>query len=70
MTIPEEYRRARGRHVVSALHAHPVFVTKHRRGVWTADMLRSCEDAMRKVCGDFSATLRARSPAKTITCTC
>jgi len=44
--------------VVSAVHAHLVFVTKYRRGVLDADMLRSCEDAMRKVCGDFGAQLR------------
>jgi REP element-mobilizing transposase RayT len=35
-----------------------VFVTKYRRGVLDADMLASCKDAMRKVCGDFSAELR------------
>ena len=36
--IPQEYRR--GRYVVSALHIHLVFVTKYRRGVLDADMLR------------------------------
>ena len=56
MTISGDYRR--GRHVVSALHVHLVFVTKYRRGVLDADMLRCCEDAMRNVCGDFSAELR------------
>jgi putative transposase len=56
MTIPADYRR--GRHVVSALHVHLVFVTKYRRGVLNADMLRCCDDAMRKVCGDFGAELR------------
>jgi putative transposase len=35
-----------------------VFVTKYRRGVPGADMLRCCEDAGRKVCGDFGASLR------------
>lgn len=40
------------------LYVHLVFVTKYRRGVLDADMLRSCEDAMRKVCGDFGAELR------------
>lgn len=35
-----------------------VFVTKYRQGVLDADMLRCCEDAMRKVCGDFGAELR------------
>src|SRR6516165_1635818 len=53
MTFPEDYRR--GRHVVSALHVHLVFVTKYRRGVLDADMLSCCKDAMRKVCEDFGA---------------
>ena len=44
--------------MVSARHAHLIFMTKYRRGVLDADMLRSCEDAMRKVCGDFGAELR------------
>ena len=55
MTIAEEYRR--GRHVVSVLHVHWVFVTKDRRGVLNADMLPSCQDATRKVRGDFGAGL-------------
>ena len=54
--MSEDYRR--GRRVVSVLHVHLVFVTKYRRGVLDADMLRCCEDAMRKVCGDFGANLR------------
>lgn len=56
MTFDEGYRR--GRHVVSALHVHLVFVTKYRRGVLDADMLDCCEQAMRKVCADFGASLR------------
>ena len=36
---------------------HLVFVTKYRRGVLDADMLRR-QDAMRKVCGDFGADMR------------
>ena len=56
MTFPEDYRR--GRHVVSALNVHLVFVTKYRRGVLDAAMLDACETAMRKVCADFSADLR------------
>lgn len=51
-----DYRR--GRHVVSAFHVHLVFVTKYRRGVLNADMLWCCENAMRRVCGDFGAELR------------
>jgi putative transposase len=56
MTADGDYRR--GRHVVSALHVHLVFVAKYRRGVLDASMLRCCQDAMRKVCGDFGAELR------------
>lgn len=48
----------RGRRVVSALHVHLVFVTKHCRGVLNDEMLTCCEDAMRKVCADFEAILR------------
>jgi putative transposase len=56
MTFSGDYRP--GRHVVSALHVHLVFVTKYRRGVLDPDMLRCCEDTMRKVCGDFGARLQ------------
>lgn len=45
------------RQVVSALYIHLVFVTKYRRDVLDAGMIRSCEDAMRKVCSDFGAEL-------------
>jgi putative transposase len=47
-----------GRHVVSALRAHVVFVTKYRRGVLDDAMLRCCEAVMRTVCADFGAELR------------
>jgi putative transposase len=33
-------------------------VTKYRRGALDADMLRSCQHAIRRVCGDFGAELR------------
>ncbi len=56
MTSEGEYRR--GRHVVSAMHVHLVFVTKYRRGVFNEEMLTVCEDAMRKVCEDFEAELK------------
>jgi putative transposase len=55
MTEQASYRP--GRHVVSALHAHLVFVTKYRRGALDDAMLRCCEDAMRAVCADFGAEL-------------
>jgi putative transposase len=35
-----------------------VFVTKYRRGVLDDQMLRFCEQVMRKVCDDFGAELR------------
>lgn len=47
----------RGRHVVSTLHVHLVFVTKYRRGVFTDAMLTRCEEVMRSVCKDFGADL-------------
>ncbi|MET8053574.1 IS200/IS605 family transposase [Streptosporangium sp. NPDC005286] len=47
-----------GRHVVHTLHAHLVFVTKYRRGVFTDAMLARCEEIMREVCADFEAELR------------
>ncbi|MFC4503221.1 MULTISPECIES: IS200/IS605 family transposase [Streptomyces] len=48
----------RGRHVVSSMHVHLVFVTKHRRGVFNDEMLARCEEIMRKVCEDFEAELK------------
>ncbi|WP_433214142.1 IS200/IS605 family transposase [Microtetraspora malaysiensis] len=47
-----------GRHVVSHLHAHLVFVTKYRRGAFTDPMLVRCEQIMREVCADFEVELR------------
>jgi putative transposase len=47
-----------GRHVVYNLHAHLVFVTKYRRGVFTDEMLIRCEELMREVCADFEVELR------------
>ncbi len=55
MDANTDYRR--GRHVVTAMHVHLVFVTKYRRGVFTDTMLTRCEEIMRKVCGDFEADL-------------
>lgn len=55
MSQDADYRR--GRHVVSAMHVHLVFVTKYRRGVLDDAMLIRCEQVMREVCGDFGAEL-------------
>ncbi|MEU9885010.1 IS200/IS605 family transposase [Sphaerisporangium sp. NPDC051011] len=46
-----------GRHVVCNLHAHLVFVTKYRRGVFTNEMPARCEEIMREVCADFEVEL-------------
>ncbi|WP_184364197.1 IS200/IS605 family transposase [Nocardiopsis metallicus] len=48
----------RGVHVAYHLHAHLVFVTKYRRGVFTTEMLGRCEEIMRDVCADFDAELK------------
>ncbi|MER5968756.1 IS200/IS605 family transposase [Streptomyces sp. NPDC002055] len=55
MDQENDYRR--GRHVVSAMHVHLVFVTRSRRGVFDDEMLTRCEEIMRKVCEDFEAEL-------------
>ncbi|WP_327585666.1 IS200/IS605 family transposase [Nonomuraea sp. NBC_00507] len=56
MSREMEYRR--GRHVVSALHVHLVFVAKYRRNGFDEEMLRRCEDIMIEVCDSFEAELR------------
>lgn len=47
----------RGRHVVYALHAHLVFVTKFRRDVLSALAIRDLSTIFGKVCRDFEAEL-------------
>ncbi|WP_184759378.1 IS200/IS605 family transposase [Streptosporangium album] len=47
----------RGRAVVHNLHAHLVFTPKYRRGVFTDEILRRCEDIMIEVCDSFGAEL-------------
>ncbi|MEV0186643.1 IS200/IS605 family transposase [Streptomyces sp. NPDC050625] len=51
-----DYRH--GRHAISAMHVHLVFVTKCRRGVFNEEMLTRCEEIMRKMCEDFEAELK------------
>ncbi len=46
-----------GRHCVSALHAHLVFVTKFRHKVFTDRHLTRLEEIMRVVCSDFETEL-------------
>jgi putative transposase len=46
-----------GRHCVSALHVHLVFVTKYRRKVFDGDALQRLRAIFEKVCRDFQAQL-------------
>jgi putative transposase len=46
-----------GRHVVSALNAHLVFVIKYRRGVLTGEHLDALRAVFARVCADFGAEL-------------
>jgi REP element-mobilizing transposase RayT len=59
----------RGRHVVSALNVHLVFVTKYRHGVQTGEHLDALRDVFASVCTDVGATW-SRWTAKTTTSTC
>jgi len=55
MTTPASIRT--GRHCVSACHAHLVFTTKYRRGVFTRALLDRCQEVMAQVCVDFECEL-------------
>lgn len=46
-----------GRHCIFALHAHLVFVTKYRRGVFRQEHMPALERIFRSVCQDFEAEL-------------
>ena len=46
-----------GRHVVSCLHAHIVFVPKFRKKVFDADALERMRSIFRVVCADFEADI-------------
>ena len=46
-----------GRHCVSALHVHLVFVTKYRSKVFDRDALERLQAIFEKVCLDFQAQL-------------
>lgn len=48
----------KGRHVTHQLHAHLVFVTQSRTGIFDDAMLKRCEEIMREVCGSFETELR------------
>lgn len=51
----QAYRRSR--HNVSLLHAHLVFMTKHRQKVFTNDMLTFTEHTTRGACDELGADL-------------
>jgi len=55
MRQQEDYRR--GRHVVSSLNVHLVFVTKYRRGVLTGEHLDALREVFARVCAEFGAEL-------------
>lgn len=55
MTNTSEIRA--GRHCVSKLHVHLVFVTKYRRRVFSKTILKSLEEIFENVCNDFEAQL-------------
>ncbi|MBA3993513.1 MAG: IS200/IS605 family transposase [Cyanobacteria bacterium DS2.3.42] len=46
-----------GRHCVSKLHVHLVFVTKYRRRVFSKAILRRLNEIFEAVCDDFEAEL-------------
>jgi putative transposase len=46
-----------GRHCVFRMHAHLVFVTKYRRGVFTMRVLDDLRAIFASVCADFEAEL-------------
>ena len=55
MVITNEIRA--GRHCVSNLHVHLVFVTKYRRHVFTKKILGRMQEIFAEVCHDFEANL-------------
>ena len=57
MTYKNEQQVRKGRHCVSVLHAHLVFVTKYRRKVFNDDMLKRLEQILKEVCQDFEVDL-------------
>ena len=46
-----------GRHCVSNMHVHLVFVTKYRRHVFTKSILIRMQQVLTSVCDDFEAEL-------------
>jgi putative transposase len=56
--MPENAGIRKGRHVVYALHAHLVFITKYRRDVLSELAISDLRGIFSKVCSDFGATLQ------------
>jgi len=50
MTREYEQQVQKGRHCVSAVHTHFVFVIKYRREVFDDDMLKRLEQILKNVC--------------------
>ena len=48
----------KGRHVVSCLHAHMVFVPRYRKGVFDCDAIEKLHRIFRIVCADFETDLK------------
>ena len=46
-----------GRHCVFKMHVHLVFVTKYRRGVFTAEIIDDLRGIFSSVCTDFESEL-------------
>ncbi len=57
MTHSNESQVRKGRHCVSALHAHLVFVTKYRRKVFNDEKLIRLREILVEVCLDFEVEL-------------
>jgi REP-associated tyrosine transposase len=55
--MPDHGNIRTGRHCCFILHAHLVFVTKYRHGVFSDRHLTRLEELMREVCGDFETEL-------------
>lgn len=55
--MAKESNFRRGRHCVSLLYAHLVFVTKYRRGVFTSEHLSFLEKVFQEICKDFEVKL-------------
>jgi putative transposase len=47
----------RGRHLVSAMHVHSVFMTRYRHEVLTGEMTEYLVTVFRAVCDDFESTM-------------